>query len=258
MPWSFIIPAAISYISADKQADAADRASDRANAGADRSSALQRQTAKEQLALQERMYKEGVARQKPFYNAGVNALGKMQAQYDKMPAAFSGKVDLTQDPGYAFRLSEGQKALERSAAARGGLLSGGTGKALQRFGQEFGSQEYGNAYNRALTEYNAGVNREATGYNRLAAMSGTGQTAANTIGTAGQTYAGNSANIAQNMAGNVGNAYMQQGVNQGNALLAGQQARSSAYGDIAKLYGQNYGNRLGGPDNFDPFGLVNF
>jgi hypothetical protein len=258
MPWSFIIPAAVSLYSANEQSNAADRASDKANAGIDRSSELQRQTAKEQLALQKRMYEEGVARQKPYYAAGTNALAKMQAQYNKMPAAFSGNVDLTQDPGYAFRLSEGQKALERSAAARGGLLSGGTGKALARFGQDYGSQEYGNAYNRALTEYNAGVNREATGYNRLAAMSGTGQTAANTIGAAGQNYATSSGNIAQNMATNVGNAYTQQGVNQGNALLAGNQARTSSYGDIAKLFGQNYGNSLGGPNSFDPFGLVNF
>ena len=52
------------------------------------------------------------------------------------------------DPGYGFRLSEGMKALERSAAARGGLMSGGTGKALQRYGQDLASQEYGNAFQR--------------------------------------------------------------------------------------------------------------
>jgi hypothetical protein len=52
------------------------------------------------------------------------------------------------DPGYGFRLSEGLKALERSAAARGGLMSGGAGKALQRYGQDLASQEYGNAFQR--------------------------------------------------------------------------------------------------------------
>lgn len=208
----------------DSGGGAANSAAGRTGAATDRS-----------VALQERMYKEGVARQKPFYKAGVNALGKMQAQYNNMPAAFSGNVDLTQDPGYAFRLSEGQKALERSAAARGGLLSGGTGKALARFGQDYGSQEYGNAYNRALTQYNAAVNRENTGYNRLAAMSGTGQTAANTLGSAGQNYASN-----------VGNAYINQGVNEGNALLAGQQARQSSYGDLAEAAGKFYENYRGG------------
>jgi hypothetical protein len=140
-----------------------------------------------------------------------------------------------------------------------------------------GSQEYGNAYNRALTRYNADinreatgynraltgynadVNREATGYNRLASMAGIGQTSANTIGAAGQNYATGAGNIAGTMAGNVGNIYAQQGVNQGNALLAGAQARTSSYGDIAKLFGQNYGGGgMGGPNNFDPFNMINF
>jgi hypothetical protein len=249
MPWSFIVPAAISLFTSNEQSNAAQEAASTAGASADRAAQLQRETAREQLALQQRMYEEGVARQQPYYQAGTNALARMQQQYNKMPAAFTGRVDLNQDPGYAFRLREGQRALDRQAAARGGLISGGALKAATRYGQEMGSQEYGNAYNRALTKYNADVNRESTGYNRLAAMSGTGQTAANTIGAAGQNYATGAGNIAGTMAGNVGNLYMQQGVNQGNALLAGSQARTSSYGDIAKLYGQtnpNFGGLFGG------------
>jgi hypothetical protein len=234
-------------VSGYTSSQAASKAGDTQAAASDRSGQLQRQTAKEQLALQERIYKQDVARQKPFYDVGVNAIKKMQTQYDQMPAAFSGKVDLTQDPGYAFRLSEGQKALERSAAARGGLLSGGTGKALQRFGQEFGSQEYGNAYNRALTEYNAGVNREATGYNRLAAMSGTGQTAAGSLGAAGQNYANSSGNIAQNMATNVGNSI----TNSAAARSSGYVGQANALTGSLNTYlnynqGQNYLNALRG------------
>jgi hypothetical protein len=212
------------YLGSEAAGDAAD-----VQAGAaDRSGALQRETAKEQLALQTRMYEEGIARQQPYYQAGTNALAKMQAQYANMPAAFTGQVDLTQDPGYAFRLKEGQQALDRSAAARGGLISGGALKAATRYGQEMGSQEYGNAYNRALTSYNAGVNREATGYNRLASMSGIGQTAANTIGTAGQNYATSAGNIAGAMASNVGEAQQNAAaarasgyVGQANALTSG-------------------------------------
>jgi len=278
MPWSFIVPAAISLFTSSEQSDAAQAAASTSAAASDRAAELQRQTASEQLALQQRMYEEGITRQQPYYQAGTNALAQMQAQYGKMPAAFeynkmpdvfTGRVNLGEDPGYAFRLKEGQQALDRSAAARGGLISGRALKAAQRYGQEMGSQEYGNAYNRALTRYNADVNREATGYNRaltsynadvnreatgynrLAAMSGIGQTAANTIGTAGQNYATGAGNIAGTMASNVGNIYNQQGVNQGNALLAGAQARASSYGDIAKLYGQTFGsggNYLARPD----------
>jgi len=56
-------------------------------------------------------------------------------------------------PPCQFRLAEGQKAIERSAAARGILNSGSTRKALERYGQGMASQEYRNAYNRALNEY---------------------------------------------------------------------------------------------------------
>lgn len=225
MPWSFIIPAAVSLISGSQQSKATERAAETTGASSDRA-----------VALQQRMYDENVARQQPFYLAGVNALPELvnASKYTNF-----GMDQFKADPGYAFRLSEGQKALERSAAARGGLLSGGTGKALQRFGQDLGSQEYTNAFNRYQTE-------RAARLNPLQSLTGMAQTTANTLGNAGQT-----------MAGNVGNAYMAQGVNQGNALLAGQQARASSYGDVAKLFGQTYG-RNGTAQNFDPFGQINF
>ena len=216
MPWGFIIPAAVSLFTGSQNRSAASQAADTATQASERAQALQYQMFKEQQALQE-----------PWRAAGVNALAKMQDQYSGMPAAFTGQVNLGQDPGYAFRLSEGQKALDRSAAARGGLISGGAMKAAQRFGQESGSQEYQNAYNRALTGYNANVARESTGYNRLASMAGLGQTSANTLTGAAGTYGSN-----------VGNAMINQGINAGNAGMAGSRAMTSAYGDIANLYGR--------------------
>ena len=227
MPWGFIIPAAVSLFSASQNRSAASQASDAATRASENSQALQYYMFQEQKALQE-----------PWRLAGTNALAKMQEQYSNMPAAFTGKVDLGQDPGYAFRLSEGQKALDRSAAARGGMISGGALKAAQRFGQDMGSQEYQNAYNRALTGYNANVAREATGYNRLAAMSGVGQTSANTLTGAAGSYGTN-----------VGNAMINQGINAGNAGMAGTRAMTSAYGDIANLYGRtnpSFSNLYGG------------
>ena len=74
------------------------------------------------------------------------------ANYRYTPGAvptLSGKELLANDPGVQFRMDEGRKALEASAAAKGGLLSGPTLAALQRQGQELSSQEYGNAWNRA-------------------------------------------------------------------------------------------------------------
>ena len=217
MPWSFIIPAAASLIGGKMQGDAARSAADTAGAASDRAVALQREQYEKQLEMQ-----------KPFYDVGVNALPELvnASKYTNF-----GMKQFQQDPGYGFRLKEGQQALDRSAAARGGLISGGALKAAQRYGQDMGSQEYMNAFNRYQTE-------RAARLQPLQSLTGMSQTTANTLGTAGS-----------NMAGNIGNAYMQQGVNQGNALLAGSQARASSYGDIAKLYGQtnpNFGGLFGG------------
>lgn len=86
----------------------------------------------------------------PYRQAGFTALGNLT----------TGRMSdtLKNDPGYQFRLAEGQKALERSAAARGNLNSGATLKNLSRFGQDFASNEYQNAYNRALGLANIGFN----------------------------------------------------------------------------------------------------
>jgi len=104
------------------------------------------------------------------------------ADYGKYAGDFSMK-DFTTDPGYAFRMREGLKSLDRQAAARGGLISGGALKAAQRYGQDLGSQEYQNAFNRYQ------VNR-ANQLTPLQSMSGMGQTTAAQLGNAGQTYAG--------------------------------------------------------------------
>jgi hypothetical protein len=57
------------------------------------------------------------------------------------------------EPGFQFRLKGGTDALERSAAARGALRTGGTLKDILDYGQNFASQEYGNVFNRALSSF---------------------------------------------------------------------------------------------------------
>ena len=67
-------------------------------------------------------------------------------------AAPTGETMLN-EPGFQFRLDQGRKALEASAAGRGVLRSGGTLKDILGYGQNFASQEYGNVFNRAAQEY---------------------------------------------------------------------------------------------------------
>jgi hypothetical protein len=160
---SAVIGSAASSSAAKTQANAANRASD----------------------LQYQQYQEDVARQKPFYDVGVNALPELVEASKYTPF---GMDQYKQDPGYAFRLAEGQKALERSAAARGGLISGGALKAAERYGQDMGSQEYMNAFNRYQTE-------RAARLNPLQSLTGMGQTTANTLGATGERVA---TNIGQN------------------------------------------------------------
>ena len=204
----------------------------------DTAARAQEQAAQTSAAAQERMFQKQVELQEPWRQAGVNALAQLQRQTGAMPAAFSGQVDMSQDPGYAFRLAEGQKALERSAAARGGLLSGAMLKGTQRFGQELASQEYQNAYNRALTEYNARVAREATGYNRLAELAGVGQTATGALSSA-----------AQNLGANLGDLYYGAGTGAGQARASGYlgmgNAVTSALGTGLNYYqGQQLMNKM--------------
>jgi hypothetical protein len=129
-----------------------------------------------------------------------------------------GMQDFQQDPGYAFRMSEGLKALDRQAAARGGLISGAALKAAQREGQNQASQEYTNAFNRYQTN-------RSNQLNPLQSLMGAGQTAANTLGTAGQNYA-NQAGEAYMGAGNArASAY----IGGANALVGGLNQGVNAY-----------------------------
>jgi hypothetical protein len=125
------------------------------------------------------------------------------------------------DPGYQFRLKEGMQGLERSAAARGGLLSGGTLKGIQRYGQDMASQEYQNAFNRYQAERTGTLNP----YQSLA---GVGQSTANTLGTMGMNYANQ-----------VGELY-QGGANaRASGYVGGANALNQGISGVSNMYFQN-------------------
>ena len=74
--------------------------------------------------------------------------------------------DLQDDPGYQWRLDQGNKGVERSAAASGMLQSGKTLKGLQRWSQGLASQEYRDAYGRARSEFDLGRDQTRGAYGR--------------------------------------------------------------------------------------------
>ena len=201
MPWSFIIPAAASLIGGAMQARQVGKAQ-----------AAEREQQDKALQLQQRMYEEGVQRQQPFLTGGTEDYNRLRALMTGGPEA--AQQFLQMDPGYGFRLSEGMKALERGAAARGGLLSGNMLRGAQRYGQDLASQEFGQAYN------------------RLAGLANIGPAAAGVMNTLGQQYATGAGNI-----------YGAMGQTAGQAQLA----RGSIYGNMLNQLGGIGGRAFGAP-----------
>ena len=162
----------------------------------------------------------------PYKQAGDTSLSQLMGQMTPdgyFNQTYTGQ-DIYSDPSYQFRLQQGQDAIQSSAAAQGGLLSGATLKALQNYGQESASQEYSNAYNR----FNAD---QTNRYNRLSNLVGIGQNAAAQVGNAGAQTAQAVAN--NTMAG-------------ANALAAGQIGSANAWtngaqqlGSLATAYANN-------------------
>lgn len=203
------------------QADAAARASDQ------QAVALERQ-----IALSE-----------PYRTTGTEAMNRLAAMTQlggEFYAPFS-QTDFKEDPGYAFRFREGMKGLNANAAARGGLISGNALRAATAYGQEMGSQEYGNAFNRYYTE-------RANRMDPLKFLSAQGQAA-----VAGQaanigTSAANTANLTTGAAnaqaaGMIGsaNAYTN-AIGQGvNAYQMNQLINRSSYSrpNTTNFYGTN-------------------
>ena len=174
--------------------------------------------------LMSRMNEQNRARQEPFYQAGLGALpaytqGVMPGGDLVRPFAES---DFKADPGYGFRMKEGMQALDRSAAARGGLLSGATLKGAERYGQDLASLEYQNAYNRY-------TGNQATQRNALAGLTGFAPTASSAMQVGDVSYGGNAANLASNTA---------------NAMAGAGATRASSYGNALAGIGQNVYNTM--------------
>jgi hypothetical protein len=153
---SAVIGGIASSKAADAQAEAADRAT----------------------AEQRRQFNKQVALQQPLIDVRNNMLPELVEASRYTPFSMD---QFQQDPGYAFRMREGLKALDRTAAARGGLLGGNQLRGVTQFGQDLASQEYTNAFNRYQAERQAKLGP-------LQSLVGLGQTSANTVGNAAAQY----------------------------------------------------------------------
>ena len=137
----------------------------------------------------------------------------------------------TKTPGYDFRLEQGQDSLQAGAAARGGLYSGAAMRDLMKFGQDYGSNEYGNYLS------------------RLGARADTGMAAATTTGQSAQQTAGN----VSNSYGNIGNAQAAGAMGSANALTGGMQNLAGLWNYQRQMNAANPAGGGGGQNWFGGF-----
>ena len=205
-----------------------------ASQGAQSAANAQAGAANKAYKLQREMWLKNLELNAPFREAGLTAQNRLldylglsgntgAAGYGEGAQPFT-MANFKADPGYAFRMSEGLKALDANAAARGGLISGNALRAAEDYGQNLASGEYTNAFNRYYAERNAKLNP-------LQSLLGVGQSSSQALGSAGQNYASNA----------------------GNDIMAGGAARASGY-----LGGANAWNQaLGGASNALTRGFTN-
>jgi hypothetical protein len=132
----------------------------------------------------------------PYMQAGTDATGRLSTLADTMGKGFTASDMVKYDPGYQFRLDQGQRAMQAKAQAMG--VSSGTLKALANYNQNAAAGEYGAAFNRwgAQNAAQAGVLENLAGRGLTAAgQAGTNLTEAEryagTAGMQGEEYAGN-------------------------------------------------------------------
>lgn len=181
------------------------------NKGAKDAASQQRKGLDAAAAEQARQFDVTQENMKPWLEAGQNALSKQTAFLNGDMSQF------TASPDYQWRLGEGTRALENSAASRGNLFGGGTQTDLTNYAQGAASQEVNNWWN------------------RLAGVSGTGQNTANQLGGYGQNYANQQGNNAINAANATASSYQQQAQNNQQTI-----------GQLANLWGQYQGSRATG------------
>jgi hypothetical protein len=192
---------------------------------AKKGASAQKQAADQSAEVQREIFQKQTELAEPFRQAGITSQNELlrllglggdtaAPDYGMLTRGFTPE-QMEMDPGYGFRLREGERALERMQAARGNLLSGGAIKAGQRFGQDLASQEYMNAFNRAQAQL-------GTRLGALGSLYGAGQAAT------------------QQVAGQAGSY----GENVGNLLMAGGAARASGYAGMGNALNQALGQYL--------------
>ena len=134
----------------------------------------------------------------PYREAGASALQQLMASMGQQPTA----QEVMAQPGYQFGLQQGQQALDRRTAAQGGRVSGASLKAAQRYGTDYATTRYNDAYGKTQDRLTRLQNLAAMGSN---AATGSANAITGLIGSQGDASAASA--LAQgNIWGNAINA----------------------------------------------------
>ena len=205
MTWGYVAIAAGTVVAGAVSANGAKSAANKQAAAADKANQTQldqyNQTRADNMpALEAR--NASLAKMRELLGIGGNAGAQ---GYGSMAQPLTGR-QVQDEAGYQFGLQQGQQALQRQASARGMLNSGNALMAATRYGNDYASTKYQDAWNRLQGD-------RTNTFNRLASVAGYGQTGASQVGQAGANFANN---VSANQLG-VGNAQAAAGMAQSNA-----------------------------------------
>jgi len=234
-----VIGAAASSKASSTQAKATQAATAAQTASTEKAIDAQAAAAEKSIAAQERMFERQVQLQEPFREIGLTAQNRLAdllgiSGRTNAPGYGYGLQPFTmaqyqEDPGAAFRLKRGLEAVERTAAARGGLLSGNQLRGVTELGQELASQEFQNAFNRFQS------NRSNV-LNPLQSLAGVGQTSTNALTNAAGNLGSGMASAYGQLGAGTASAYGQLGQNIGANLIGAGNARASGYMGAANAF----------------------
>src|SRR3954470_16469874 len=213
------------------------------------------------LAFNRDVYNQSQANQQPYMALGNQAAGELGSRLDSLTAPYPGgafsftPANFQNDPAYQFNLDQGLQAQQRTAAAQGGLVSGGALRDAATFSQGLAANTYQQQYQNALAAYQQAYSQfqdtNANTFSRLFNPAQLGQGAASNTAAAGTSAAGTAAGVSGSAANSLANLYTGQGNATGAAVMAGVNGLAGAanqYGNYLAqqqmMSGSSYGTTM--------------
>jgi hypothetical protein len=189
--------------------------------------------------LQREMFLQQQKNNQPFYEQGLAGMNRLSTLLGTQGGEGSGSLmkdfgasDFQADPGYAWRMQQGQQALDRQGSAHGNLLSGGALKDAMDYNQGQASQEYGNAFNRFQAQ-------RGTKLNALQSLAGVGQSATNQANQAAQNFGNQAGNSMVGLGNSMASNLMGAGNARASGYVGGANALSGGISNAVNGYNQN-------------------